>query len=982
MAENLSPKKVFISATFKDLREYRQAAARAINQFPGWEVMKNETMDASPDEPITAMNKLIAQCDIFIGIYAYRYGFIPEGDNYSYIEQEYRYARSTKKPMFCFIVDRSQSWPPSMFEEDPSLLDKMNRFKEMVLKEHVAGFFTTPEDLAERVNEALQKYLADLPRPAEVNVRVTATNGLRVRSGPGTTYTMVGMFPENEVVTVIGRTEDGSWLQVRRESDGMTGWCSSEYLIDANATPQSIPKPPPVEKAAGRQKRPQAKKKEEENQPAQVPVVPEEKTTPRAGSPKKRRSSKTVPDLPSAADQLKSKLFDEINKIPKTDSDRPSGTDWLNYKLYAEAFAKIILNYETSTPITVGIYGQWGQGKSFLMGKIKEALRDKRKEKPRFSKEWKKLNLQQKLEKINSTLFNPAKIAEFFQRLITQVGGFFRGIPARIVDSATMLTNPKDMAKRYDDWRAVRKKARAETVDFHVVEFNAWAYVGTDHLWAGLVTRLYEEAEKYFGLRLIIARLWRAIKRSLPKSLIIFAFYALLGLGISLVINAGEIDTSLGDLTTAVKAFGTALLGGAGLAALPTLWTTMKDFFDKLFLTRSKSLENLTAKPDFKAQIGVMADIKSEIRFIGKLLRNGKQGHPTRFVLFIDDLDRCQHTKAVEVLQAIMLLLTDEDGAPFVIFLGLDARVLVRAIEQTYGDMLVKAGINGYEYLDKIVQVPFVIPPSSKPDIKSYVESMLWASDQEKLEVNRWIPPSPAATTPSGQGTNTASASGTGAAPAAVPDAGGSTPPAEVSPVGGSTPAPIPAAPPLEKVPVSFTGPERDVLTKCADDLVENPRKIKRIINIYRFIRQLFPSTMDREKAIHWVLLTEQWPYHLAWVLEDIENDEQTKKDELKEKNILDVYKRVKGNIYSSEDEMRKLLCIDADPDLFEQFIKKEPVFTVQEIKNFLPYTFNLNPAIRSEVCKQAIRSAETKPQPEKKTTTRKASTRSKSTAA
>ncbi len=69
-----------------------------------------------------------------------------------------------------------------------------------------------------------------------------------------------------------------------------------------------------------------------------------------------------------------------------------------------------------------------------------------------------------------------------------------------------------------------------------------------------------------------------------------------------------------------------------------------------------------------------------------------------------------------------MLLLADRDGSPFVIFLGIDARVIVRAVEEHYGDVLVKAGINGYEYLDKIVQMPFVIPSASRKDIGNYAE--------------------------------------------------------------------------------------------------------------------------------------------------------------------------------------------------------------------------------------------------------------------
>jgi Cdc6-like AAA superfamily ATPase len=606
--------------------------------------------------------------------------------------------------------------------------------------------------------------------------------------------------------------------------------------------------------------------------------------------------------------------------------------DRLNYIKYADAFAQIILNAETSTPLTIGLYGQWGQGKSFLMGKIKEALLPKRAQKG---------------------------MRRFFQTI--------RVILEDWDDIRFHLKGQFFYHKnfKWQDVTARMKQRRVEPlVNFRIVHFNAWEYVGTEHLWAGLVTKLYKEAEDYLGLQFHIKRLGRALKRSLPKSFFIFTFYALLGFLISFVLNYEGISTSLGEYGIAIKTFGVSLLGGAGLAGLPILWTTLKDFagnLDNLFLARSQSLQNLVARPDFKAQIGIMGEIKDAVSDVIQLLGNSDSRKQTRFVLFIDDLDRCDHKKAVEVLQAIMLLLNFKEGAPFVTFLSLDARVLVRAIETTYGDVLVKAGINGYEYLDKIVQLPFVIPPASDEEIRNYVESMLWSSEEEKERVSKKFeekrPPQPVPEMPQ------PSQEEVNKQQIKQVEKILEQPIQDALPLGGGLP--LPGQP--DQISAMFTRIERDALLGITGDklkgvtrdLTDNPRKIKRIINIYRFIRQLFPPDMDRKGAIHWVLMTEQWPFHVAWLLEEIENDEQTQKQELDGKNILDVYARVKKNIMAKE--MSGLLEVDADPEVFEQFIKKEPVFSVAEIKKFKHYTFNLNPAIQSEVSKQSIRLMEEK---------------------
>jgi len=63
--------------------------------------------------------------------------------------------------------------------------------------------------------------------------RVTAAT-LNVREGPGISYTKVGSFQMNEVVEALQALTDLSWIEVRH-SNGLTGWCSSDYLASTPA---------------------------------------------------------------------------------------------------------------------------------------------------------------------------------------------------------------------------------------------------------------------------------------------------------------------------------------------------------------------------------------------------------------------------------------------------------------------------------------------------------------------------------------------------------------------------------------------------------------------------------------------------------------------------------------------------------------------------------------------------------------------------
>ena len=51
-------------------------------------------------------------------------------------------------------------------------------------------------------------------------------------------------------------------------------------------------------------------------------------------------------------------------------NDLPEGDDYLGFKDYAVAFAQMITNPLVKPPLVVGIYGQWGTGKTFLMHQI------------------------------------------------------------------------------------------------------------------------------------------------------------------------------------------------------------------------------------------------------------------------------------------------------------------------------------------------------------------------------------------------------------------------------------------------------------------------------------------------------------------------------------------------------------------------------------------------------------------------------------
>lgn len=84
---------------------------------------------------------MVADAEIYLGIYAHRYGWRPDGfDGRSITELEYDWAGETQRdgkpiPRLCFVMADSHPWPKDRTELDA--LDDLNRFKARVLETQV-----------------------------------------------------------------------------------------------------------------------------------------------------------------------------------------------------------------------------------------------------------------------------------------------------------------------------------------------------------------------------------------------------------------------------------------------------------------------------------------------------------------------------------------------------------------------------------------------------------------------------------------------------------------------------------------------------------------------------------------------------------------------------------------------------------------------------------------------------------------------------
>jgi hypothetical protein len=118
-------------------------------------------------------------------------------------------------------------------------------------------------------------------------------------------------------------------------------------------------------------------------------------------------------------------------------------------------------------------------------------------------------------------------------------------------------------------------------------------------------------------------------------------------------------------------------------------------------------------------QVAALDDFRRQVEEISRrhIVNHG------RLAVFVDDLDRCLPDKAVEVLEAVKLFL-DVPGCIFV--LRVAREVIEEGIRVRYQDY--EAHLDGAQYLDKIIQIPFSLPPIAPEAVAGYVQQLTGGS--------------------------------------------------------------------------------------------------------------------------------------------------------------------------------------------------------------------------------------------------------------
>ena len=306
-------------------------------------------------------------------------------------------------------------------------------------------------------------------------------------------------------------------------------------------------------------------------------------------------------------------------------TDRPirgARHDLLDFSHYADVLAEVVLTADT--PITIGVFGPWGSGKTSLMRLVAEQLGDRRTTGHRWAR---------------AVWFN----AWQYER---DEGALWRALLLRVLQGLESDQLSEQDAQQIEDWR-MRLYTDVQRTETGSIQID-WPKLGKGALRLGL---------------------------SLSPSPSTFLELARL------------LQGEMGSLEEIASAFQR----------------------ERTEVYRRQ----LTLLEEFR---GSFAHLVQEYVWS----RNGL------LVIFIDDLDRCLPGRAVEVLEAIKLFL-DVKGCVF--FVAVDRDIIERVVRVQYASYMVgddeNAGsvpIAGQSYLEKIVQLPFHLPPLEDDQIIAFID--------------------------------------------------------------------------------------------------------------------------------------------------------------------------------------------------------------------------------------------------------------------
>ncbi|XP_061097711.1 kinase D-interacting substrate of 220 kDa B isoform X5 [Conger conger] len=631
-------------------------------------------------------------------------------------------------------------------------------------------------------------------------------------------------------------------------------------------------------------------------------------------------------------------------------SPTESDGDMLGYDLYSSALADILSEPTMQPPICVGLYAQWGSGKSFLLKKLEDEMKTfaGQQVEPLFQFSWLvvflSLLLCGSVALVLGFTVDPKLAIAVSLSLLALLYVFFvvvyfgsrregeswnwawvlstrlaRHIGYLELLLKLMFVNPPELPEQ---------TTRALPVRFLFTDYNRLSSVGGETSMAEMIATLSDACEREFGF--MATRLFRVFKTEDTQgkkkwkktccvpSFVIFVFILgclITGMTLLAVFKVDGQNRTVNAVLIAMA----SVVGLALLLNCRTWWQVL----DSVLNSQRKRLHSAANKMHKLKSEGFMKVLKCEVELMAKMAKtiDGFTQNQTRLAVIIDGLDSCEQDKVLQMLDTVRVLFSK---GPFISIFASDPHIIIKAINQNLNSVLRDSNINGHDYMRNIVHLPVFLnsrglssarkmcAPAPAPANGDVGNSEGWHEDLDRKLSQHSL--------------------------------------GELTKVGSKTTL-------TRRDTYRRRQMQRTVTRQMSFDLTKllvtedwfsdiSPQTMRRLLNIVSVTGRLLRAnqiSFNWDRLASWINLTEQWPYRTSWLILFLEETDGIPD----QATLKSIYERISKNIPTTKD-VEPLLEIDGDVRSFEVFLSsRTPILGARDIKTFLPCTVNLDPKLR-----------------------------------
>ena len=476
---------------------------------------------------------------------------------------------------------------------------------------------------------------------------------------------------------------------------------------------------------------------------------------------------------------------ERLVSLPGYRSDVGGESDRLARGAEAAALAELITARSARPPLAIGIFGDWGEGKSHFLGQLRSQVQD-RSQHVVFGDELTHRAVRQvwfNAWHYAETDLWASLVAELFRQLAvpTEPGVSLADEQRRQSRLAVEVISRRGLQERLAGEQARLDKLRALSRPAG----GSWERLPGD-LRGDVAALAGSQPERMYrslaGVGWLASRqaalAWAVARRIRPRWLVLAA--VAVAAGALIAVFAAPAARWLPGLVAAAGVAGTlakpahdAWAKISQVRARVGTWVDAQRAQLDLAVNEAiqevadlqRQLQNLTAggqlaglvaeqaqAGSYRSRLGLITQIRTDFERMAQLLAQTGREPPTdeagdrlpaidRIVVYIDDLDRCPPGRVVDMLEAIHLLLAVE---LFVVVVAVDPRWLLQALHSHYRDQLTGPADgttvadderalwqpSAVQYLEKIFQVVLTLPPLAIGGYVTLVDSLINPRDE------------------------------------------------------------------------------------------------------------------------------------------------------------------------------------------------------------------------------------------------------------